>query len=128
MLSCVPVYLFLPSHITSANWLTDTQKYLALERIRLNNTGTQNTTFKRSQVIEALLDLKTWGFVVLGESIIGSICRYSLKHCTVFCASVVSGGISAFGPLIIKGFGYDKYQTILFNTIPGVVGIAFKVM
>jgi hypothetical protein len=59
MLSCIPVYFFLPSHITTAKWLTDTEKYLALERIRLNNTGTQNTTFKWAQVKEALLDLKT---------------------------------------------------------------------
>lgn len=29
--------------------------------------------------------------------------------------SVPSGGISTFGPLIIQAFGFDSFQTILFN-------------
>lgn len=34
---------------------------------------------------------------------------------------VPSGGISTFGPLIIKGFGYDQFKTILFNMPFGAV-------
>lgn len=70
----------LPSHPTKARFLNDEQKYIALERIRLNNTGTQNTEFKWSQVKECLLDPKQWAFALM-----------------VFCVSLVSGGISAFG-------------------------------
>ena len=29
--------------------------------------------------------------------------------------SLPSGGIGAFGPLIINGFGFDQFYTILFN-------------
>lgn len=100
LVSVVPVFFFLPSHITTARFLSDEQKFLALERIRLNNTGTQNTTFKWSQVKECFLDLKQWGFVLM-----------------VFCVSFVSGGIGAFGPLIIRGFGFNPYQTILFKYV-----------
>lgn len=32
-----------------------------------------------------------------------------------------SGGIGVFGSLIIKDFGYDKFQTILFNIPFGLV-------
>lgn len=39
----IPTMLILPSHPTTAKFLSDEQKYLSLERIRLNNTGTQNT-------------------------------------------------------------------------------------
>jgi MFS family permease len=100
------VYLF-PSHPTTARWLSEEQKYVAIERIRLNNTGTQNTHFKWSQVRECLLDPKSWLWVVM-----------------IFTISLVSGGIGTFGPLIIQGFGFDPYQTILFNMIPGPIQIA----
>jgi hypothetical protein len=43
LVSVIPTYFLLPSHITTARFLTPENKYLALERIRLNNTGTQNT-------------------------------------------------------------------------------------
>ena len=43
LISVIPTYFLLPSHITTARFLTPENKYLALERIRLNNTGTQNT-------------------------------------------------------------------------------------
>jgi len=43
LLFAIPTMLILPSHPTTAKFLNDEQKYLALERIRLNNTGTQNT-------------------------------------------------------------------------------------
>jgi hypothetical protein len=46
-------------------------------------------------VFECLLDIKQWVFALM-----------------VFCISVLSGGISAFGPLLIAGFGYDAYQTV----------------
>jgi hypothetical protein len=36
-------------------------------------------------------------------------------------SSIPSGGISTFGPLIIQGFGYDQFRTILFNMPFGAV-------
>jgi hypothetical protein len=110
-ISLIPVVFLLPSHITTARFLTDEQKFLALERIRLNNTGTQNTQFKWKQVFECLTDLKQWMFVIM-----------------VFCASLVSGGISAFGPIVLGGFGLTPYETILYNTIPGAIGIVANLM
>jgi hypothetical protein len=111
LISLIPVFLLLPSHITTARFLNDEQKYLALERIRLNNTGTQNTNFQWAQVRECLLDPKQWGFAVM-----------------VFCVSLVSGGISAFGPIVLSSFGLDPFQTILYNMIPGAIGIIANLM
>lgn len=107
----IPVAFLLPSHITTARFLSDEQKYLALERIALNNTGTQNTTFRWPQVFECLLDPKQWGFAIL-----------------VFCVSLVSGGISAFGPVVLQGFGLDNFTTMLYNMIPGAIGIVANLM
>jgi hypothetical protein len=60
--------LFLPRHPTCAKWLSDHQKYVALEHIRLNNTGTQNQHFKPKQVIECFIHPKSWMWVVMSDS------------------------------------------------------------
>jgi hypothetical protein len=57
--------ILLPGHPTKARWLNDEQKYVSLERIRMNNTGTQSQDFKWNQVIECLLDPKSWGWVIM---------------------------------------------------------------
>lgn len=62
-------------------------------------------------MFECLLDPKQWGYAVM-----------------VFCVSLVSGGISAFGPLVLAGFGLNNYQTILYNMIPGAIGIVANLM
>ncbi|ORY27751.1 major facilitator superfamily domain-containing protein [Naematelia encephala] len=110
VLSFPTMYLF-PSHPTRARWLSEEQKYVSLERIRLNNTGTQSTHFKWAQVRECLMDPKSWMWVVM-----------------IFCISLVSGGIGAFGPLILQGFGLNQFQTILYNMIPGGIGIAVNIL
>lgn len=43
---------------------------MALERIRLNNTGTQSTQFKWAHVRECVLDLKSWGWIIMGECLL----------------------------------------------------------
>ncbi|WWC96612.1 hypothetical protein V866_003482 [Kwoniella sp. B9012] len=107
----IPFFFLFPGHPTKARWLNDHQKYVSLERIRLNNTGTQSTTFKWSQVRECVLDPKTWFCVV-----------------NVFCISLVSGGITTFGPLILQGFGLSTFDTILYNMIPGAIGIVSNIL
>ena len=39
----------------------------------------------------------------------------------MFTISVPSGGVSTFGPLIVKNFGFDQFQTILLNMPFGAV-------
>jgi MFS family permease len=91
----IPTMLILPRHPTRARWLTDEQKYIALERIRLNNTGTQNQHFKWTQVRECFTDPKSWMWVIMSES---ARCRWlRCADGVVFCISLVSGGIGAFG-------------------------------
>ncbi|WWD17737.1 hypothetical protein CI109_102178 [Kwoniella shandongensis] len=111
-LACaIPISLMFPSRPTKARFLNDNQKRIALERVRHNNTGTQNTEFKWSQVIEALTDPKSWLWTFM-----------------IFCISLVSGGISSFGPLILQGFGLSSFQTILYNMIPGAIAIVSNML
>ncbi|WOO82425.1 putative transporter [Vanrija pseudolonga] len=106
----IPTFWLFPRHPVKARFLTEDDKYVALERIRLNNTGTQNTDFKWSQVRECLVDPKSWMWLLM-----------------IFTVSVVSGGITTFGPLILKGFGLSTFDTILYNMIPGGISIVSNI-
>lgn len=43
------------------------------------------------------------------------------SHALLTLLRVPSGGISTFGPLIVRNFGFDKFQTILLNMPFGAV-------
>ncbi|KAF8869062.1 major facilitator superfamily domain-containing protein [Infundibulicybe gibba] len=81
-----------------AKFLTHDEKVVALERLRANNQGTESKVWKWDQVRELAVDPKTYLWSLL-----------------CFVCAVPSGGISAFGPLIIQGFGFNQFTTILFN-------------
>jgi hypothetical protein len=90
----------------SRRWLSPEEKEMAVERLRANNTGLKNITFKRYQVIEALLDPKTWFLFLFGLS-----------------TQVVNGSVSNFGTLIVKGFGYTSLVTTLLQIPYGAIVI-----
>ena len=94
----------------SSNWLTSKEKIMAVERLHVNQTGVKNTKFKRYQVIEALIDPKTWFLFLFGVS-----------------TQVVNGAVSNFGTLIIQGFGYSSLKTSLLQIPYGVI-IIFSVI
>ncbi|KAK4942597.1 hypothetical protein LTR10_017726 [Elasticomyces elasticus] len=98
------VYWLLPDSPVSARFLNDEDKLVAIERLRANNQGIEGNQWKWSHVREAALDIKTW-----------------LWGAMMFSISVPSGGVSTFGPLIIKAFGFNKFQTILLNMPFGAV-------
>jgi len=93
-------------HELSCNrrWLSPAEKRLAVERLRENQTGIKNTSVKKSQIREALLDPKTWLFFLFGLS-----------------TQVVNGAASNFGSLIIKGFGYSSLKTTLLQIPYGFI-------
>ncbi|KAJ7268743.1 MFS general substrate transporter [Mycena haematopus] len=96
---CSPVvYFVLPDSPAKARFLSSDEKIVAFERLRANNQGTETKVWKWDQVLEVFLDIKTYLWFAL-----------------LFLCAVPSGGIGAFGPLIIQGFGFDAFDTILFN-------------
>lgn len=96
---CSPiVYFVLPDSPSTAKFLSHEEKIVAFERLRANNQGTEAKVWKWDQVREVLLDVKTY-----------------LWFSLLFLCAVPSGGIGAFGPLIIQGFGFNQFDTILFN-------------
>ncbi|KAK6608092.1 hypothetical protein H4I96_04327 [Botrytis cinerea] len=70
----------------TAKVLSIDEKRMAVERLRENQTGVENKTFKWVQVKEWAGDYKTYLFFLIG-----------------LVANIPNGGISNFGTLIIKG-------------------------
>lgn len=71
--------------------------------MRSNQTGV-TYEFTWSQVVEAFIDPKTWMWVVLA-----------------ILPNLGSALPSFFGPLILEGFGFDTYRTMLLNIPFGAV-------
>ncbi|KAH7102698.1 MFS general substrate transporter [Auriculariales sp. MPI-PUGE-AT-0066] len=104
---CSPVvYFFLPDSPSTAKFLTQQEKVVAIERLRANNQGTESKEWKWSQVWDTFLDPKTYLWFLL-----------------MFVCATPSGGISAFGPLIINGFGFNQFETIVMNIPFNVIQI-----
>lgn len=93
-----------------AKCFSEQDKHLMVERVRANDTGIQNKTFKRYQLIEALTDPVTWLYVLLQVT-----------------STLVIGGLGVFSNIIIKSFGFTTLQTQLLNIAQGGVTIIVMV-
>ncbi|KAF7178216.1 hypothetical protein CNMCM7691_006888 [Aspergillus felis] len=100
------VFVFMPDSPMEAKCLSDREKVIAVERLRANQMGIISREWRWDHVWETFYDLKTWCWFFLVLSI-----------------SIPSGGISTFGNLIIKSFGYSSFESILFNIPFGVIQI-----
>lgn len=52
--------IFLPDNLARAKFVTEREKAITVERLRANQAGIENKTFKKEQVVEAFTDPKTW--------------------------------------------------------------------
>ncbi|KXT01426.1 hypothetical protein AC578_9507 [Pseudocercospora eumusae] len=102
----ISVFLWMPDSPMTAKFLTEPEKVVAVERLRSNQMGIVTRKWRWDHVLEVFYDLKTycWFFIVAA-------------------VSIPSGGMGTFGSLIIKSFGYNKFQTILFNLPFGAMTI-----
>jgi ACS family allantoate permease-like MFS transporter len=87
----IMLFFALPDSPVTAWFLNHEERLAAVARVRRNQTGMINRHFKRDQVIETILDPKTWFFFLF-----------------TFISNVVNGGLNAFSTAIIKGVGFSK--------------------
>src|SRR5580692_3733285 len=87
-----------------AKCFIEEDKTLMIERVRTNQIGIQNKTFRPEQIREALLDPQSW-------------CCCGIAICTTLPAS----GLGAFANIIISGFHFTVLQTQLLAMVLGVV-------
>jgi hypothetical protein len=92
------VYLRLEDNVSSARFLTAQERAQALERLRANQTGVGSRDLNWQHIVETLQDIKSYFFAGIA-----------------FTGLVGAQLPSTFGPLILTGFGFDKYMTTLLS-------------
>ncbi|KAM0418613.1 hypothetical protein ACHAPT_012416 [Fusarium lateritium] len=97
---------WLPDSPMKAKCFNEDQKRLMVERVRANETGIQNKSYKRYQVVEAVTDPVVWCYVMLQLT-----------------STLIIGGLGVFSNLIISSFGFTYLQTQLLNIAQGAVTI-----
>ncbi|KAH8596305.1 major facilitator superfamily domain-containing protein [Bisporella sp. PMI_857] len=101
---------WLPDSPMKAKCFSEDQKRLMIERVRANETGIQNKTYKRYQMVEAVKDPVIWCYVMLQIT-----------------STLVIGGLGVFSNIIISSFGFSLLQTQLLNIAQGGVTILVMV-
>ncbi|KAI5117294.1 hypothetical protein M0805_006816 [Coniferiporia weirii] len=102
------VMLWLPDSPMKATCWSDEDKHLIAERVRKNQTGIQNKEFKKYQAVEALSDPTVWAVTL-----------------TSFTNGLPTGGIGAFGNIILSAFGFSQLQIYLLAIAQGAVIVTF---
>ncbi|PSR84059.1 major facilitator superfamily domain-containing protein [Coniella lustricola] len=98
------VFILVPDSPMEAKFLTDRERVIATERLRANQMGITSRKWRWDHVWETATDVKTYLWFIAVTSI-----------------SIASGGITTFGSLIVKSFGYSSFTTILFNIPFGAI-------
>ncbi|KAI1333755.1 putative allantoate permease [Xylariaceae sp. FL0016] len=96
MVWAVVLGIFLPDNLPRAKFLNKREKAITVERLRADQTGIENKTFKKEQMIEAFKDPKTW-----------------LMFAFNIFVSIPNGGLTNFQSLIIKGLGFSSRRALL---------------
>ncbi|KAG8170017.1 hypothetical protein KVR01_000762 [Diaporthe batatas] len=102
----IVVFCLMPDSPMETKFLSEREKVIATERLRANQMGVASRTWRWDHVWETARDLKTWCWFI-----------------AILAISISSGGITTFGSLIVKSFGYTSFQTILFNIPFGAIQV-----
>ena len=89
------VFLVLPDSPVRASRFSDAEKMAALLRVKENQSGTQNATIKKDQVLASFRDLRVW-----------------LVALSVLLTSIPNGGISNFSSILLTTFGYSSREAV----------------
>lgn len=92
----------------NARFLTPDERVRAVLRLKQNQSGVENKRFKRTQMLEALRDPKTWLFALFAG------------------ISNIMNSLSNQRQLIVKNFGFTPIQTTLIGCVDGAVESASR--
>lgn len=98
MLSFI-LYFHLPDTPASAWFLTERERRIAVERIRVNQQGFGNKKFKKYQALEAFKDIRTYLYFAHGT-----------------LSTVPNGALTSFGSILLKdSFGFSETKALLLS-------------
>lgn len=90
------ILVLMPPDPIRAKRFTDRERYIAVARMKINNSGVRNTHFKRAQLFELLTDVKFW-----------------MVFAMAFLILVANGPVSTFTPIIIHDLGFSGLTSLL---------------
>ncbi|KAL2830795.1 MFS general substrate transporter [Aspergillus cavernicola] len=90
----------LPDSPSNAWFLSEPERVGAVDRVKEDITGVKHNKWKKEQMIEAVMDPKTWFSVLI-----------------MLCANIPNGGIGNFAAIVIQGFGFSTNETFLVSMI-----------
>lgn len=98
-------WLFLmPQTPNKAKFLTAEEQVIAVQRVAGNMMGIKGYEWKNYQLWHAVTDPKVWLILAF-----------------VFFTQLPNGGLTSFGSLVISGFGFDSFRTLLIGLPSSVV-------
>ncbi|TVY24177.1 putative transporter [Lachnellula hyalina] len=101
---------WVPDSPMKAKCFSEDEKRMMIERVRVNETGIQNKTYKRYQMLETVSDPIVWCYIMLSIT-----------------STLVIGGLGVFSNLIIASFGFSTLETQLLNIAQGAVTIVVMI-
>lgn len=105
----IPMFILLPDNISKAKFLTEEERRVAANRTVIAGTGsTENTKWKWDQVVECLIDPKTW-FI------------FSIN----LLSQIPNGGTQGFSNIVVQTFGFTNLQSTLINIPYSLLTAAF---
>ncbi|KXN86369.1 hypothetical protein AN958_10231 [Leucoagaricus sp. SymC.cos] len=102
------ILFWMPDSPMHAKCFSLEDRLLMAERVRKNDTGIQNKTFKMYQAIEAFKDPTVWAVTLIS-----------------FTNALPTGGLGAFSNIIINAFGFSQLQTYLLAIAQGAIIMIF---
>ncbi|KAF7172818.1 hypothetical protein CNMCM6106_006937 [Aspergillus hiratsukae] len=105
------MFFRLPDTPDTASFLTEEERLIAMERLKANKAGYKRNKIDSSQVIEAFTDPKTWMLAVM-----------------VLGFNIPNGGYTTFSNIVIHGFGFSTFHTLLLGMPVGGVIIVFLLL
>ncbi|KAG8748239.1 hypothetical protein FRC10_007628 [Ceratobasidium sp. 414] len=97
--------LWFPDSPATAWFLTPEERVMAIERIKVNQTGIENKVWKKDQFIEALVDPKTWLFALFS------------------CLDNIPNSLTNQRSIIVNSLGFTTLHTTLLGCVDGVIEI-----
>ncbi|KAJ5971669.1 Major facilitator superfamily domain general substrate transporter [Penicillium vulpinum] len=104
-------YIYLPDSPENARFLTKEEGQFVKLRAQRESHTAISYKWSKSQCLEALMDPKTWLIFV-----------YSMA------SSIPNGGLTSFGSIVIAGFGYSTFNTLLVGLPTSVFTLIWVVL
>ncbi|TFK30169.1 membrane transporter [Coprinopsis marcescibilis] len=105
--TAVAFWFLFPDSPTSAWFLTAEERSLAIQRIKINQSGVENKKWKRDQFLEAFRDEKIWVMALFAA------------------VSQVPNSLANQRQIIVNQFGFSTLNTTLLGCVDGLVEIIY---